>query len=157
MLVLTNLEPTSTFSIFLEGKIKEPTKPLYLVLRRQADLVDYEFLLTNESTSINYFTFTISSSGLPKGDYDARIYNGDYITSATQDCLVDVPIQIDQPEFFLCDPTTVETSIVLNSIMQVGATGTPADVIMTAKSRVFGNEQEFYINQAAPIYTVYEG
>jgi arylsulfatase A-like enzyme len=29
--------------------------------------------------------------------------------------------------------------------------------MLPSSSGVFGNEQEFYINQAAPIYTVYEG
>ena len=155
MLVLTNLEPTSTFSVYLAGKIVLPNAPLYLVLVRQANLVKYEFLLTNVSTSINYYTFTISSNNLPAGDYDFKIFNGDYIT-ADLDCLIDVPIQIDEPEFYICDPVTIETLVSLNNIIQVGS-GTQASVIMTGKARVFGTEQVFITNQSQTNYIVYEG
>jgi|LakMenEpi03Aug12_release.lakeMendotaPanAssembly.Ray.scaffolds.fasta_scaffold737943_2 hypothetical protein len=156
MLIFTNLEPTSTFSIFLEGKIVEPLKPLFLFLRRQADLKDYVFLLADESTSINYSTFTIDATELPKGDYDARIYNGDFVPGTVQDCFIEAPLLIENPEFFLCDPATLETTIILESIMTVGVGGTPAGVIMTAKARVFGTEETFYTNTIVNNYTVYE-
>lgn len=156
MLVFSNLVPTSTFDLVIQGKVVYPTLPLYLVLTRQADLVRYEFLLTNTSTSDLYQTFTIDSSGLPKGDYDAQIYNGDYI-GGEQDCLIDVPQEIDQPEFYVCDPLTLETTLLLNSIIQVGSTGVQAVVIYTAKAKVNGTEEVFYVNQSQPNYVVYEG
>lgn len=156
MLVFSNLTLTSTFSLVLQGKVLYPTLPLYLVLTRQADLVRYEFLLTDTSPSDLYATFTIDTFELPKGDYDVQIYNGDYI-AAEIDCLVDVPIEIDQPEFYLCDPLTLETSIDLDSIIQVGASGTQAGVIYTAKAKVEGSEEVFWINQSQPTYVVYEG
>jgi len=157
MLVFSNLTPTSTFSIVLQGKVIYPTLPLYLVLTRQADLVAYEYELTNTSTSDLYETFTITSSNLPKGDYDVKIYNGDYIGEAPNDCLVDVAIQIDEPELFICDPLTVETSILLNSIMEVSEDAVPAVVIYTAKAKVNGTEETFWVNQSTPTYVVYEG
>lgn len=157
MLVFSNLTPTSTFSIVLQGKVIYPTLPLYLVLTRQADLVAYEYELTNTSTSDLYETFTITSSNLPKGDYDVKIYNGDYIGEAPNDCLVDVAIQIDEPELFICDPLTVETSILLNSIMEVSEDAVPAVIIYTAKARVNGTEETFWVNQSTPTYVVYEG
>jgi len=156
MLVFSNLIPTSTFSIVLQGKLVFPTLPVYLVLTRQADLVRYEYLLTNTSTSDLYSTFTITTNNLPKGDYDVQIYNGDYINSEN-DCLVDVPIQIDQPETFLCNPLEVETQIVLNSIMQVAEGAVPAVVVYTAKAKVEGTEETFWVNQSQPTYVVYEG
>ena len=156
MLIFTNLEPTSTFSVFLEGKIVEPSKPLFLFLRRQADLKDSIFLLTNESTSLNYSTFTIPSAALPKGDYDARIYNGDYVPGTVQDCFVEAPLLIEEPELFACDPVTIETTIILESIMTVATGALPAGVIMTAKARVLGTEQTFYTNSIVNNYTVYE-
>jgi len=157
MLVFSNLTPTSTFSIVLQGKVIYPTLPLYLVLTRQADLVAYEYELTNTSTSDLYETFTITSSNLPKGDYDVKIYNGDYIGEAPNDCLVDVAIQIDEPELFICDPLTVETSILLNSIMEVSEDAVPAVVIYTAKAKVNGTEETFWVNQSTPTYVVYDG
>ena len=156
MLVFSNLVSNSTFSIVLQGKVVYPTLPLYLVLTRQADLVKYEFLLTDESTSDLYESFTISSSGLPKGDYDAQIFNGDYIPGDV-DCLIDVPEEIDEPEFYLCDPLTVEASVLLNSIIQVGSSGVEGVVIYTAKAKVNGTEEVFWVNQSRPNYVVYEG
>lgn len=156
MLVFSNLSPTSSFSLVLQGKVLYPALPLYLVLTRQADLVKYEYLLTDTSTSDLYATFTISSSNLPKGDYDVQIYNGDYIAGEV-DCLIDVPIEIDEPEIYLCDPLTIETSVHLDSIMQVGASGTPASIIYTAKAKVEGTEEIFWVNQSQPTYVVYEG
>lgn len=156
MLVFSNLVANSTFDLVLQGKIVFPGLPLYLVLTRQADLTRYEFLLTNTSVSDLYQTFTIPTADLPKGDYDAQIYNGDYITPET-DCLLDVPQEIDEPEYYLCDPLTVETSIILNSIIQVGDPGVPAVVIYTAKAKVNGTEEVFWVNQSQPNYVVYEG
>ena len=157
MLVFSNLTATSTFSLVMQGKLVFPTLPLYLVLTRQANLVVYQYELTNTSTSDLYDTFTITTSNLPKGDYDVRIYNGDYIGEAPNDCLVDVAIEIDEPELFICDPLTVETSILLKSIMEVSSSAVPADVIYTAKARVNGTEETFWINQSTPTYVVYEG
>lgn len=157
MLVLTNLEPTSTFSVRLLGKIKFPDKSLFLKLVRQADLVETLFTLTNESTDINFYTFTIPTSNLFSGDYDAYILNGDYVSGFSGSCYVDVPILIEEPEFFSCDPVTVETTIILESIMQVGIGGTQAVVILPEKGRVFGVEQTFYTNNITNNYTVYEG
>lgn len=156
MLVFSNLIPNSTFSLVLRGKLVFPTLPLYLVLTRQADLVRYEYLLNNTSTSDLYSTFEIQTENLPKGDYDVQIYNGDYINSEG-DCLVDVQIEIDQPETFLCDPLTVETQIDLDSIMQVTEDGVPAVVIYTSKAKVEGTEEIFWVNQSQPTYVVYEG
>lgn len=156
MLVFSNLVPTSTFDMVLQGKIVFPGLPLYLVLTRQADLTRYEFELTNTSTSDLYQTFTIDSSELPKGDYDAQIYNGDYIGPET-DCLLDVPQEIDEPEEWFCNPLTLETSIILNSTIQVGDPGVPAVVIYTAKAKVNGTEEVFWVNQSQPNYVVYEG
>lgn len=156
MLVFSNLSANSTFSLVLQGKIIYPNLPLFLVLIRQADLVKYEFALTDTSTSDLYQTFTIATSGLPKGDYDVKIYNGDYV-SAEPDCLIDVPEEIDQPEAFLCDPVTLETSIILDSIIQIGTGGTPGVVIYTSKAKVDGTEETFWINQSQPTYVVYEG
>lgn len=157
MLVFSNLTPTSTFSLVLQGKILFPDLPLYLVLTRQANLVAYEFLLTNSSTSDLYATFTVTSNTLPKGDYDVQIFNGNYVGEAPNDCVVDVPIVIDQPELFVCDPLTVETLIELNSIMEVSEDAIPASIIFTAKAKVNGTEETFYINQSTPTYVVYEG
>lgn len=157
MLVFSNLTPTSTFSLVLLGKEIYPTLPLYLVLTRQANLVEYEYELTNTSTSDLYQTFTITTNNLPKGDYDVRIYNGDYIGEAPNDCLVDVAIHIEEPELFICDPLTVETSILLESIMEVSDAAIPAAVIYTAKAKVNGTEETFWINQSTPTYVVYEG
>jgi hypothetical protein len=157
MLVFSNLTPTSTFSLVLLGKEIYPELPLFLVLTRQANLVVYEYELTNTSTSDLYQTFTITTSNLPKGDYDVKIYNGNYIGEAPNDCLVDVPIEIDEPELFICDPLTVETSILLNSIMEVSEDAIPGVVIYTAKARVNGTEETFWVNQSTPTYVVYEG
>lgn len=157
MLVFSNLTPTSTFSIVLQGKELFPNLPLYLVLTRQADLVAYEYELTNTSTSDLYQTFTIQTDNLPKGDYDVKIYNGDYIGEAPNDCLVDVAVHIEEPELFICDPLTLETSILLESIMEVSDAAIPAVVIYTAKAKVNGTEETFWINQSQPTYVVYEG
>ena len=70
--------------------------------------------------------------------------------------MIDVPIQIDEPEFYICDPVTIETLVSLNNIIQVGS-GTQASVIMTGKARVFGTEQVFITNQSQTNYIVYEG
>ena len=156
MLVFSNLTPTSSFSLVLQGKVLFPSLPLYLVLTRQADLVRYEFLLTDTSTSSLYATFVVGSSGLPKGDYDVQIYNGDYIAGEV-DCLIDTPVEIDQPEFYLCDPLTLETTMDLDSIIQVGASGIEAKVIYTSKAKVEGTEEVFWVNQSQPTYVVYEG
>jgi hypothetical protein len=155
MLVFTNLEPTSTFSVFLAGKLVYPESLLYLVLTRQADLVPYTFVLENESTSINYYTFTIQSDNLPSGDYDFKVFNGDYI-SDNVDCLIDFPINIQEAEFYACNPVTIETYITLEDIIQVGI-GVQAVNIMTGKARVFGTEQVFITNQSNTNYVVYEG
>jgi hypothetical protein len=156
MLVFTNLAPSSSFSLVLQGKVLFPQLPLYLVLTRQADLTRYEFLLTDTSPSSLYATFEINSGDLPKGDYDVQIYNGDYIAGET-DCLIDVPVVLDQPEIYLCDPLTIETSVDLNSIIQVGASGIEAKVIYTAKAKVEGTEETYWVNQSQPTYVVYEG
>lgn len=157
MLVLTNLEPTSTFSVRLLGKIKFPDKSLFLKLVRQADLVETLFTLTNESTDINYYTFTIPTSELFPGDYDAYILNGDFVSGFAGSCEVESPLLIDEPEFFSCDPVTVETSIILESIMQVGIGGTQAVVILPEKGRVFGEDPTFITNNITDNYIVYEG
>jgi len=157
MLVFSNLTPTSTFSLVLQGKEIYPNLPLFLVLTRQADLVDYEYELTNTSTSDLYETFTIQTDNLPKGDYDVKIYNGDYLGEPISDCVVDNAIEILEPELFICDPLTVETSILLESTMIVSDSGIASDVIYTAKAKVNGTEETFWINQSQPTYVVYEG
>ena len=157
MLVLTNLEPTSTFSVRLAGKIKFPEKSLFLKLVRQADLVETLFTLTNESTDINFYTFTIPSADLYSGDYDVYFMNGDFVDDFLGPCTVDVPLIIEEPEFFLCDPVDIETSIDLQSIMQVGTGVTQAVVILPEKGRVFGVEQTFVTNNIIDNYIVYEG
>jgi hypothetical protein len=156
MLVFSNLIPTSTFSLVLQGKLVYPGLPLYLVLTRQANLVKYEYLLTNTSTSDLYQTFTITTNTLPKGDYDVQIYNGDYV-STNDDCTVDEPLEIEEPTTFLCDPVEVETQITLESIMQVTEDGVPGVVIYTSKAKVDGTEETFWVNQSQPTYVVYEG
>lgn len=159
MLVLSNLTATSTFSLRLQAKLVDANLPLYLVLTRQADLAVYEYLLVNESIDINYYTFTIDASNLYVGDYDVKIYNGDYIPGEeNQDCLIDVAIEVEEPTMYTCDPLTVETLIDLKSTMQVQSPGTPAALIYTEKGKVEGNEiNTFFINQAQPTYHVYEG
>jgi hypothetical protein len=157
MLVFSNLTPTSTFSLVLLGKEIYPDLPLFLVLTRQANLVQYEYELTNTSTSDLYQTFTITTSNLPKGDYDVKIYNGDYLGQPVNDCVLESPIEINDPELFICDPLTVETSILLNSTMIVSEDAIASDVIYTAKAKVNGTEETFWVNQSTPTYVVYEG
>jgi hypothetical protein len=41
--------------------------------------------------------------------------------------------------------------------MEVSSSAVPADVIYTAKARVNGTEETFWINQSTPTYVVYEG
>ena len=153
MIIFDNLDVTGTFSVVLRDKREDPNETLYLKIYKQDSQQVIFFALNNESTSSDYYTFTIPTDQLDEGQYIAYIYEG--IAGESETCYIGSPTAIILGTWFECDPLTVEAVIVMDEEVVVGDLVELNDLIYTTLLRVDGVTYNTVYRNEGNQYTTY--
>ena len=153
MIVFDNTQTSGTFSVVLRDKDVVSGDPITLKLTKLDDFSQTTFVLTNISTSNDYYTFNIDPSSLKQGGYKAELQQG---AGVTGDCVVDTPEVVDEITYFDCNPMELNAEFIVESLAIFTNTGIDVNTLYISKCRVEGTEyNEVYRNESEPTYYVY--
>ncbi len=153
MLIFDNTSQSQAFSVVLRDKLVNSTTAFTLKLTKLDDLSVETFDLTNTSTSLDYYTFTIDPSVLEQGEYTAQIEQG---FGATADCVVNTPEFVTQSTVFNCNPLILNDEFVVEDEALFAQDLPGSTEIYITKARVEGPRYNtIYRNEAEPTYYVY--
>lgn len=153
MIVFNNTENSGTFSLVLRDKLlfNAQVTDLTLQLTKLDDFSVTNFVLSNTSTSEDYFTFTIDPSALEQGGYKAEVIEAPGLTG---DCIVNVPETVSAQTYFDCDPMELNSEFIVDA--EAVFDQALSYVVWTGKARVEGSiYNPVYTYEQAPTYYVY--
>lgn len=155
MLIFNNTQSTGTFSVTLRDKFTQTFSYLYLKLTKIDDLEVSYFQLQNSSSSDRYKTYTIPTSGLEQGQYQAEIFEGYPADGDTCDITESTTIVIGTQ--YLCDPLTLEAQLILEDEAVITSANIADVEIYSGYARVEGDAYEStYRNSSSPTYYTYD-
>jgi hypothetical protein len=156
MIVFDNTTTSGSFSIVLRDKLvgTDPTPEFKLRLTKLDDFSVDNFILTNVSSSNDYYTFSIDPSSLEQGGYKAEILES---AGATADCIVATPESVDEVTYFVCDPLDLSAEFTVNAEAVFDLAERTDTSIWVGKARVDGAiYNTVYTYDQGPTYYVYD-